>query len=168
MGGAGPTTAYTRAWAQGWGDLLATGCPIAVSVDVSDILATGLPHAVLQDEDATVQHWASMFPAATGWTSPGMLGQLADCHAWLLEDSEATWPGITVPCLVMAFEHDLSFPPRGDRAAAAIPHAKSLAIPGVGHANGLFDSAEEITAGLLAFLERHREGALRQLDGGRL
>lgn len=163
---AGPTTAYTRAWAQCWRDLLATGCPIPDSVYVSDILATGLPQTMLQDDDVTVQHWVSLFSAATGWTNPGMLGQQAACHAWLLDhDHQAAWPAVTVPCLVMAFEHDLSFPPRVGRiAAGAMPAAEFLAIAGVGHANGLFDAAAEITAGLLDFLGRHRDGA-RPLAG---
>ncbi len=50
---AGATTAYTRAWAQGWQDLLASGLPIPQSLFVSDNLVHGLPLSVLQGDDAS-------------------------------------------------------------------------------------------------------------------
>jgi len=55
-----------------------------------------------------------------------------------------------MPSLVIAFEHDLHFPPRvGSHAAAQMPRGEFVMIGTVGHVDGLFDAAEEISAALV-------------------
>ncbi|MFC7722220.1 hypothetical protein [Nonomuraea recticatena] len=57
--------------------------------------------------------------AHLGWaqarSTPGDRGQYLACIEWMLDvDHAARWPRIGVPALVLALEHDLPFPPRGD------------------------------------------------------
>lgn len=153
---AGATTAYTRAWAQGWQDLLASGLPIPQSLFVSDNLVHGLPLSVLQGDDAVVEKWLDMLVQAQ-WTSPGMRGQYAACYQWLLtDDHDSRRSVMDMPCLVLAFEHDVHFPPRsGEQAAARMPRGEFRAVGGVGHVDGLFEAADPINAALVDFLGRH-------------
>ncbi len=61
-----------------------------------------------------------------------------------------------MPCLVLAFEHDVHFPPRsGEQAAARMPRGEFRTVGGVGHVDGLFEAAEPIKAALVDFLGRH-------------
>jgi pimeloyl-ACP methyl ester carboxylesterase len=59
-----------------------------------------------------------------------------------------------MPCLVMAFEHDLYFPPRvGREAAQAMPHGEFVEIAAAAHA-GWFERAEAVNAAILGFFAR--------------
>ena len=74
------------------------------------------------------------------------------CLAWSSRpDSGAWWPDIQVPCLVVAFEHDVDSPPAAARAAAArIPGAHVIEIAGASHL-GPFSHATEVGAALVDF-----------------
>ena len=61
------------------------------------------------------------------------------------------WPDITVPCLVLAFEHDIDSPPaRAREAAALIPGARYAEIPDSSHL-GIFTHADAVAAVLVDF-----------------
>jgi thioesterase CepJ len=93
-----------------------------------------LPNKDLQD-DAFVEGWLSMAGNPAPWPNPGRLGQYEACLAWSNDPRHGeSWPSIAVPCLVMAYEHDIDSPPAHARAAAArIPHAQYLEIPDCSH-----------------------------------
>ncbi|MFD1542791.1 alpha/beta fold hydrolase [Nonomuraea guangzhouensis] len=62
---------------------------------------------------------------------------------------------MTVPALIVAFEHDVQFPPSRAREAAGIwPDATYVEIPVVAHGNGAFDAAGGIGKALLDFYAR--------------
>ncbi len=68
-------------------------------------------------------------------------------------DSDRTraWPDITVPCLVLAFEHDIDSPPAHAREAAAqIPAARYAEIPDSSHL-GVFTHAGAVAKELVDF-----------------
>ena len=55
------------------------------------------------------------------WPNPGRLGQYEAALAWSTDPARTTrWPEVRVPCLVLAFEHDVDSPPRYAREAAEI------------------------------------------------
>ncbi|MGV9329355.1 alpha/beta fold hydrolase [Streptosporangium sandarakinum] len=65
---------------------------------------------------------------------------------WLVRaDRHALWDKIDVPCLLMAFEHDLLLPPEAVRQAAGlIRDARFEMIRDVAHANALIKATDEI------------------------
>jgi pimeloyl-ACP methyl ester carboxylesterase len=69
------------------------------------------------------------------WPNPGRLGQYEACLAWSTNPGHGgAWPAISVPCLIMAYEHDVDSPPAHARKAAAIiPGARYAEIPDTSH-----------------------------------
>jgi len=113
-----------------------------------------LPNHDLQ-EDAVVEAWLALIGDQPPWPNPGRLGQYEACLAWS-NDLERTrrWPTISVPCLVLAFEHDIDSPPARARAAAdEIPGARFVEIPGASHL-GVFTHGPEVAAALVDFFAR--------------
>jgi pimeloyl-ACP methyl ester carboxylesterase len=93
-----------------------------------------LPNFELQD-DAVVESWLALIGDQPQWPNPGRLGQYEACLRWS-EDLTRTeaWSAIRVPCLILAFEHDIDSPPAHARAAAAvIPRARFEEIPNTSH-----------------------------------
>jgi pimeloyl-ACP methyl ester carboxylesterase len=61
--------------------------------------------------------------------------------------------------LLIAFEHDLGFPPsRVREAAAAIPNAQFIEISGAGH-GGLLTHGEQVTRAVLEFFRSSSDEA---------
>jgi pimeloyl-ACP methyl ester carboxylesterase len=113
-----------------------------------------LPNRDLQN-DQLVDGWLSMIDDLEPWPNPGRLGQYEACLAWS-NDLERTrgWPNIAVPCLVLAFEHDVdSPPPRAREAAAVIPGAQFVEIPDASHL-GVFTHGEVVAKTLIEFFGR--------------
>jgi pimeloyl-ACP methyl ester carboxylesterase len=110
-----------------------------------------LPNSDLQD-DQTVDDWLSLIGDQERWPNPGCVGQYEACLAWSTRpDAGRWWSSIAVPCLVLAFEHDIDSPPRAARAAAArITGAQVVEIAGASHL-GPFTHANEVGAALAAF-----------------
>lgn len=126
---------------------------IPQAVLVFEQLMTTLHTTLLQDP-ATVAGWRDLLSASDGgWASPdGFKGQLTASYAWISagEPLPEHLAHIDIPTLVLAFEHDLFFPPTSSRETAAlIPHSAFAQIDGAGH-GGLFtgpgDSIERIVA----------------------
>jgi thioesterase CepJ len=110
-----------------------------------------LPNSDLQD-NATVDTWLMFIGNDEPWANPGRLGQYEACLAWSTDPEHgAGWPAIAVPCLVMAFEHDIDSPPAHAREAAAIiPNASYVEIPGTSHL-APFTDADAVAAALIEF-----------------
>jgi len=110
-----------------------------------------LPIADLQDND-TISTWLSFIADLPVWPNPGRLGQYEAALAWSTDSSRTTrWHEVAVPCLVLAFEHDVDSPPVYARqAAATIPGCRYEEIAGSGHI-GIVTHADEVARHLVAF-----------------
>jgi len=88
----------------------------------------------LQD-DAFVDTVLSFTGDDEPWPNPGRLGQYEACLAWSTDPEHGrAWPTIAVPCLIMAYEHDVDSPPaRSREAAAIIPGARYAEIADASH-----------------------------------
>jgi pimeloyl-ACP methyl ester carboxylesterase len=110
-----------------------------------------LPNKELQD-DSVVDAWLELIRDQPPTPNPGRLGQFEACLAWSLDlERTRVWPGISVPCLVLGFEHDVDSPPqRAREAAALIPGARYEEIPDASHL-GIFTHASAVGAVLADF-----------------
>jgi pimeloyl-ACP methyl ester carboxylesterase len=110
-----------------------------------------LPISDIQD-DEVVSTWLSFTADLPVWPNPGRLGQYEAALAWSTDPARATrWSEVSVPCLVLAFEHDVDSPPAGARQAAAqIPGCEYREIMGSGHI-GIITHADEVAAHLVEF-----------------
>jgi len=110
-----------------------------------------LPNKDLQD-DALVDTWLMFTADEPPWPNPGRLGQYEACLAWSTDPQHGShWPAIKVPCLIMAFEHDVDSPPeRAKEAAGRIPGARYVEIPDTSHL-APFTHAGAVTAKLVEF-----------------
>jgi pimeloyl-ACP methyl ester carboxylesterase len=112
-----------------------------------------LPNAELQRNEV-VDAWTALLGDVAPWQNPGRLGQYEACLEWSLAAAQSKkWPSVRVPCLVLAFEHDIDSPPqRAREAAAQIPGAVFVEIPDASHL-GPFTHPNQVTAALLTFLD---------------
>jgi pimeloyl-ACP methyl ester carboxylesterase len=113
-----------------------------------------LPIADIQN-DEVVSTWLSFTADLPPWPNPGRLGQYEAALAWSTDPARTTrWPEIAVPCLVLAFEHDVDSPPdKARQAAANIPRCEYREIAGSGHI-GIVTHADEVAEHLIAFFAR--------------
>jgi pimeloyl-ACP methyl ester carboxylesterase len=134
---------------------LHAACSVPVSHTVAETLAMALPAAVLRDDDATVEGWAAFLEAQPAWQDPGRVGQYQAAWSWITDDERlAKLAAVPVPVLVAAFEHDLFFPPRlGREAAAAMADGSFVELAGAGH-GGLFEKADEFNRVVVEFFAR--------------
>jgi pimeloyl-ACP methyl ester carboxylesterase len=157
LASAGRATSFVRAkvWAE---RTFLAALRDASSYELADTLLFSLPTSVLQNDDAAVDRWVRLLRGQSRvWSHPD--ARLAQYHAiwdWLVDPGRAVRSAeVSVPCLVMAFEHDLYFPPRvGREAAEAMPRGEFVEIAGAAHA-GWLENAEAVNSALLAFLARH-------------
>jgi pimeloyl-ACP methyl ester carboxylesterase len=110
-----------------------------------------LPNSELQ-RDETVEAWLAMIGDQPPWPNPGRLGQYEACLRWSLDLARTdAWASIQVPCLVLAFEHDIDSPPGHAQAAAAqIPGARFAVIADTSHL-APFTHAEPVAMAVLDF-----------------
>ena len=110
-----------------------------------------LANKELQD-DAVVDAWLMFTADAEPWPNPGRLGQYEACLAWSTDPNHGVaWPSISVPCLVMAYEHDVDSPPaRAREAAAVIPGARYVELADTSHL-APFTHGEQVGAALVEF-----------------
>jgi thioesterase CepJ len=113
-----------------------------------------LPIADIQN-DEVVSTWLSFTADLPVWPNPGRLGQYEAALAWSTDPRRTTrWPEISVPCLVLAFEHDVDSPPdKARQAAAIIPGCEFQEIAGAGHI-GIITHADEVSDHLISFFGR--------------
>ena len=90
-----------------------------------------LPIADIQDNEV-VSTWLSMIADIPAWPNPGRLGQYEAALAWSTDPpGRHAGPRIRVPCLVLAFEHDVDSPPRSPgwpprRSRVRLPRSRRL------------------------------------------
>ncbi len=110
-----------------------------------------LPNRELQD-DEIVGGWLELIRDQPPNLNPGRLGQFEACLEWSLDlERTRVWPEISVPCLILAFEHDIdSPPPRAREAATQIPGARYEEIADASHL-GIFTHPREVAAVLAEF-----------------
>jgi thioesterase CepJ len=113
-----------------------------------------LPIADIQNDDV-VSTWLSFTADLPVWPNPGRLGQYEAALAWSTDPARTTrWPEISVPCLILAFEHDVDSPPEKAREAASIiPGCEYREIAGSGHI-GIVTHADEVAESLIDFFGR--------------
>ena len=111
-----------------------------------------LPNKDLQD-DSLVDTWLMFTADQELWPNPGRLGQYEACLAWSTDPKHGeAWPSISVPCLIMAYEHDVDSPPaRAREAAAIIPGARYVEIPDTSHL-APFTNGWAVGAALIEFM----------------
>jgi pimeloyl-ACP methyl ester carboxylesterase len=114
-----------------------------------------LPIADIQNDDV-VSLWLSFTADMPVWPNPGRLGQYEAALAWSTDPLRTTrWPEISVPCLVLAFEHDVDSPPEKARQAAEIiPDCEYREVMGSGHI-GIVTHPDAVAAHLIDFFDRH-------------
>lgn len=150
MGSCNAGTAWEKAITTVERDLARLDLPMPPLYYATETLRY-LPNRDLQD-DAVVEAWLSMLEDQPVWPNPGRLGQYEACLAWSndLERTKA-WPSVSVPCLILAFEHDVDSPPaRAREAAETIPGSLFVEIPDASHL-GIFTHAAQVGAALVAF-----------------
>ena len=110
-----------------------------------------LPTSDIQDSEV-VSNWLSLIGDLPAWPNPGRLGQYEAALAWSTDPRRTTrWPEVRVPCLVLAFEHDVDSPPRYARQAAeTIPGCAYREVTGAGHL-GFVTHADEVARHLVEF-----------------
>jgi thioesterase CepJ len=110
-----------------------------------------LPISDIQDSE-TVRTWLSLIGDMEVWPNPGRLGQYEAALAWSTDPARGTrWSEVQVPCLVLAFEHDVDSPPRYARQAAdEMPDATYREVAGSGHL-GIITHAAEVSNILVDF-----------------
>jgi pimeloyl-ACP methyl ester carboxylesterase len=150
MGSCNVGTAWERAITTVERDLARLGHTMPPLFHATETLRY-LPNHDLQD-DAVVEAWLAMIGDLPAWPNPGRLGQYEACLAWT-NDPERTraWSTISVPCLVLAFEHDIDSPPqRAQQAADAIPGSRFVEIAGASHL-GIFTHGPAVGTALVDF-----------------
>lgn len=136
-------------------DLLRRFGEVPEAVSVFETLTTTLPADQLQDA-ATVGAWRQILTSGPGsWTSvDGQHGQVTASDGWMTagEPTDSRLAAIDVPTLVIAYEHDLFFPPVTSQAAAAkITDSAFHEIPGLSHAGLMLDPESRATALIVDF-----------------
>ena len=152
MGSANPPTAWERAITTVERDLARLDFDLPRLFYACETLRY-LPNQQLQD-DAVVETWLSLIGDLEPWANPGRLGQYEACLAWSTDPARGrAWPTVSVPCLVLAFEHDVDSPPaRAREAAAAIPGARYAEIPDASHL-GPMTHVDAVSAVLVDFFD---------------
>jgi pimeloyl-ACP methyl ester carboxylesterase len=153
MGSANKPTAWEIAITTVERDLARSGVDLPPLFYATQTLRY-LPIADIQDDDV-VSTWLTFIGDLPVWPNPGRLGQYEAALAWSIDPARTTrWPEISVPCLVLAFEHDVDSPPAKARmAASTIPGCEYREIAGAGHI-GIVTHADEVAAHLIDFFAR--------------
>jgi thioesterase CepJ len=154
MGSSNKPTAWEVAITTVERDLAATDYDLPPLFYATETLRY-LPTSELQDTDV-VSRWLSLISDVPVWPNPGRLGQYEAALAWSTDPSRTTrWPEVRVPCLVLAFEHDIDSPPRYARMAAdSIPGCTYREVAGSGHL-GIMTHVGEVAGHLIEFFARH-------------
>lgn len=146
-------------------DLIGRLGEIPAQVRVFEQLMTTLSPAMLQDPE-TVSIWRQLLADGDSlWSDrKGLHGQLAASFEWIMneEPHPEHLAQISAPVLVLAFEHDVFFPPHtSHETAQQIPNSQFKQIDGAAH-GGLFSNETNVVETIAQFCndQRHR------LDGG--
>ena len=150
MGSCNVGTAWEKAITTVERDLARLDVPLPPLFYATETLRYLANHE-LQD-DAVVDAWLGLLENQPVWPNPGRLGQYEACLAWSTDLGRTqAWPDLSVPCLVLAFEHDIDSPPaRAREAADTIPGARFVEIPDASHL-GIFTHSAQVGTALVEF-----------------
>jgi thioesterase CepJ len=138
---------------------IASVMPIPESLHLWEYLLISLPFTSLQNDDALVESLADVLAGGVEWSGDGRAGQFGADVEWDTADHSDLYPRIQCPCLVIAHEHDLIYPPPAGRAAArAMPAAAFLEIPGMAHGQAT-DAAPRVFAEVMEFFARTKNSS---------
>ena len=107
MGTVGRSSAMLRGWLEGTLDLIEQGIVLPPRFDAA-MLAMQVVGPRHQRDDAFIGPWLELVAAVPPWEGPGRQGQYAADLAY--DDRLGALAGVTVPSLVIGFEHDLITP----------------------------------------------------------
>lgn len=117
---------------------IAAAMPLPESWHLWQYLLISLPLTSLQNDDALVDDVAELLAAGVPWSGDGRAGQFGADVGWDTADHTDLYSQIRCPCLVIAHEHDLIYPPvAGKVAAAAMSRATFIEVPGVAHGQAM-------------------------------
>ena len=150
MGSCNVATAWEKAITTVERDLARLDVDLPPLFNACEILRY-LPNHELQN-DEIVEGWLALIGDEAPPPNPGRLGQFEACLSWSLDPHRTrTWSEITVPCIVVAFEHDIDSPPAHARhGAAMITGARYAEIPDASHL-GIFTHADAVATVLIDF-----------------
>ena len=148
MGTVGRSSAMLRGWLEGTLDLIEQGIVLPPRFDAA-MLAMQVVGPRHQRDDAFIGPWLELVAAVPPWEGPGRQGQYAADLAY--DDRLGALAGVTVPSLVIGFEHDLITPATMCREVAdAIPGGRYVEVPECGHL-GPFEDPKTVVPLLLEF-----------------
>jgi pimeloyl-ACP methyl ester carboxylesterase len=128
-------------------ELADSGIELPVRYRAAVLAMQMLSPSTLEDGQV-VADWLDLLELAS-LAGKGIRAQLA---LEPMPDRRAAYGGVTVPCHVISFEHDLITPPRGGRElAAAVPGATFELIGDAGH-YGCLEQPEAVNKSVLGFL----------------
>ena len=152
---AGPLSPVLDAVLDATGELLERLGSVPPSVAVFEGLVGELPPATLRDDPDQVALWRELLATQHDmWTSAdGELGQWHAARSWTNDEHRIdVLVDVTVPTLMVSYEHDLKFPPIGARLAASrVPDCQIVEIAGAAH-GGLMTHTSDTLAAVLSFL----------------
>lgn len=138
----------TRAWVE----FDKSGVELPPLYDAMNQLAWLFAPATLANEEF-VATFVDLIMSGPAWNGDGRLGQHQAELAY--GDRLQALSGITVPSMVMAFEHDaITLAPMGREVAAVIPRCELVEIAGAGH-GGMVEKPDEVNAALIEFFKNH-------------
>ena len=151
IGGLNQTTEWEKVECEYGRDLAALGVPLPRLQGLMELLVYP-PRSAIQD-DAQVRAYVEQFGAEPRWDNPGRLGQWEAAVGWTTDVSAADRRArISVPCLAVAFEHDIDSPPHHNLLAVAqVPGAQYCEIPDTTHL-GPFEQPAKIIEAITTFL----------------
>lgn len=146
MGTFGRQDLFRRAVTDSWVELDRSGVKAPRLYDVVSSTFMLFSPSTL-DNDRGMRAIIDLSLAQPSWEGPGRLGQHEADRAY--DERLEALAGITVPCTVIAFGHDMLTPVRLCREVAeAIPGCRYVEIPDTGHA-GPLEHPEPVNAALL-------------------
>ena len=160
---AGPSTPVLRAAVETETALIAELGYLPAAFSRFETLHSTLSAVVLRDDEPTTATWWDLLAAqASAWTSAqGACGQAAAAYGWVHDAHRMErLREIRSPVLVIAFEHDLYFPPRAGRIAASLlPDSEFVEIAEAGH-GGLMTHSKQCIEVLRSFLKDRRSAEI--------
>lgn len=150
VAGAGRGTEYAKARYRAEREAHCEGRTPSDAAAAVDAVTIHLAAHELQNCDERVRTWLALLGPGTAKDGPG---PLAATWSWVLDNDDLSrYERLVVPSLVVAFQHDLLFPPRTCREAARLaPRSRFAEIAGAGH-GGVFTAAPALTETVLDFL----------------
>ena len=148
IAGLNQTTEWEKVECEYGRDLAALDVPLPRYQGLMEVLVY-LPRSAVQDDDQ-VRAFVELFGSDPPWGNPGRLGQWEAAFAWTRDEgADALGTEISVPCLAVAFKHDIDSPPRHARIAIAqVPGGHFVEIPDATHM-GPFEQPDAVATALV-------------------